>query len=82
MLATRVANKELQSILSHLPKYTGASNIRLLVLIYAPDLKEHPLDTIQNPEDSISSSFSNIGHDQLQTSTEALGKEAYVKCDI
>lgn len=32
------------SILSHLPQNTDFSKIRLFVLIYAPGLKEHPLD--------------------------------------
>ncbi|PQE23462.1 peroxin 22 protein [Rutstroemia sp. NJR-2017a BBW] len=56
------------SILSHLPRKTDFSKIRLFVLIYAPGLKEHPLDsTHSKASGSLSSSFSNIGHDQAHT---------------
>jgi len=58
------------SILSHLPSSIDFSKIRLFVLIYAPGLKEHPLDagTSRIPG-SLSSSFSNIGHEQAQSPT-------------
>lgn len=49
-----------QSILSHLPRNTDFSKIRLFVLIYAPGLKEHPLDVATARPQSLSSSFSNI----------------------
>ncbi|KAG9244358.1 hypothetical protein BJ878DRAFT_506605 [Calycina marina] len=62
------------SILSHLPRNTDFSKIRLFVLIYAPGLKEHPLDIASRPPGSLSSSFSNIGHDQAQTPTEEANK--------
>ncbi|TVY55126.1 hypothetical protein LSUE1_G009375, partial [Lachnellula suecica] len=56
------------SILSHLPRHTDFSKIRLFVLIYAPDLKEHPLDAAASRvPGSLSSSFSNIGHEQAQS---------------
>ncbi|KAG0648969.1 hypothetical protein D0Z07_4772 [Hyphodiscus hymeniophilus] len=63
------------SILSHLPRNTDFSKIRLFVLIYAPDLKEHPLDAAATrPPGSLSSSFSNIGHEQAQTPGEEFEK--------
>ncbi|KAH8599498.1 hypothetical protein B0O99DRAFT_612211 [Bisporella sp. PMI_857] len=62
------------SILSHLPRSTDFSKIRLFVLIYAPGLKEHPLDATSKPPGSLSSSFSNIGHEQAQTPTEEVSK--------
>jgi hypothetical protein len=63
------------SILSHLPRNTDFSKVRLFVLIYAPDLKEHPLDANNSrPPASLSSSFSIIGHDQAQTPGEDIEK--------
>jgi hypothetical protein len=59
-----------QSILTHLPQNTDFSKVRLFVLIYAPGLKEHPLDAGTRPPGSLSSSFSNIGHEQAQEPTE------------
>ncbi|TVY46796.1 hypothetical protein LOCC1_G005233 [Lachnellula occidentalis] len=56
------------SILSYLPHNTDFSKIRLFVLIYAPDLKEHPLDAAApGAPASLSSSFSNIGPEQAQS---------------
>ncbi|KAJ5050708.1 uncharacterized protein L3040_002583 [Drepanopeziza brunnea f. sp. 'multigermtubi'] len=56
------------SVLSHLPRNIDFSKVRLFVLIYAPGLKEHPLDAGgARPPGSLSSSFSNIGHEQAQT---------------
>ncbi|TAQ84107.1 hypothetical protein B7494_g7567 [Chlorociboria aeruginascens] len=55
------------SILSHLPRNTDFTKIRLFVLIYAPSLKEHPLDAPSRPPLSLSSSFSNIGHEHAQS---------------
>lgn len=62
-----------QSILSHIPRRKNASNLKLYILIYAPDLKESALDgaTRNLPPPSLGSSYSNIGHDQAQT----LGEE-------
>ncbi|KUJ21558.1 uncharacterized protein LY89DRAFT_637364 [Mollisia scopiformis] len=62
------------SILSHLPRNTDFSKIRLFVLIYAPGLKEHPLDAVARPPGSLSSSFSNISHPQAQTPGEEAEK--------
>ena len=50
------------------------SDSRVFVLIYAPDLKEHPL--ARNGEDgkpstSMASSFSNIGHEDAQSPSKA-----------
>ncbi|CAL3966628.1 unnamed protein product [Diplocarpon coronariae] len=62
------AHHEHASILSHLPRDINHNKVRLFVLIYAPGLKEHPLDaTAARPPGSLSSSFSNIGHEQAQT---------------
>ncbi|EQB47826.1 hypothetical protein CGLO_13002 [Colletotrichum gloeosporioides Cg-14] len=56
------------SILSHIPRYTDFSSIKLFVLIYAPGLKETAGEPSSNrPPPSLSSSFSNISHHQAQT---------------
>ncbi|OAA41303.1 peroxin 22-like protein [Metarhizium rileyi] len=62
----------LASLLSHIPRHDDFSRIKLYILIYAPDLKESALDgTSSNlTPPSLSSSFSNIGHDQVQTPGE------------
>ncbi len=60
-----------QSILSHIPRQNDFSKIKLFVLIYAPSLKDVSLDASNNlPPTSLSSSFSNIGHDQAQSPKE------------
>ncbi|RYP68155.1 hypothetical protein DL770_008490 [Monosporascus sp. CRB-9-2] len=60
---------ELVSILSHIPRNTDFSKIKLFILIYSPGLKdpasEAPASNLPPP--SLSSSFSNIGHEQAQT---------------
>ncbi|KAI1195318.1 hypothetical protein F5X97DRAFT_248018 [Nemania serpens] len=60
------------SILSHIPKNIDFSKVKLFVLIYAPGIKEVGLEaTASNlPPASLSSSFSNISHNQAQTSGE------------
>ncbi|KAL2258337.1 hypothetical protein VTK26DRAFT_8382 [Humicola hyalothermophila] len=59
------------SILSHIPRQTDFSKIKLYVLIYAPSLKDSALDSGTNlPPPSLSSSFSNIDHAQAQMPTE------------
>ncbi|KAM3552855.1 hypothetical protein ARSEF4850_007186 [Beauveria asiatica] len=60
------------SILSHIPRHNDFSRIKLYVLIYAPDLKDNAFDTATSNlrPPSLSSSFSNIGHDQAQTPGE------------
>ncbi|KAI1337325.1 hypothetical protein F5Y15DRAFT_390935 [Xylariaceae sp. FL0016] len=57
------------SILSHIPRNIDSSKVKLFVLIYSPGLKDPSLEaTASNlPPASLSSSFSNIGHDQVQT---------------
>ncbi|KAL6855421.1 hypothetical protein ACO1O0_006567 [Amphichorda felina] len=73
-LAETDANGYLEhaSVLSHIPRHNDFSKIKLFVLIYAPDLKDSTLDTTTSnlPPPSLSSSFSNIGHDQAQTPGE------------
>lgn len=59
-----------QSILSHIPRNTDFSKIKLFVLIYSPALKDAAVEgpaTANMAPPSLSSSFSNIGHDQAQT---------------
>ncbi|KAI1281738.1 hypothetical protein F5Y07DRAFT_353577 [Xylaria sp. FL0933] len=60
------------SILSHIPKNIDFSKIKLFVLIYAPGIKETSLEaTASNlPPASLSSSFSNISHNQAQAAGE------------
>ncbi|KAI1115445.1 hypothetical protein F5Y14DRAFT_410601 [Nemania sp. NC0429] len=60
------------SILSHIPKNIDFSKVKLFVLIYAPGIKEVGLEaTASNlPPASLSSSFSNISHNQAQTAGE------------
>ncbi|KAL9604101.1 MAG: hypothetical protein Q9219_000689 [cf. Caloplaca sp. 3 TL-2023] len=58
--------QEHASILSHLPTHLD-SDTRVFVLIYAPDLKHHPLSTGQlQPGGSVTSSYSNIGHEEAR----------------
>ncbi|GAO17396.1 hypothetical protein UVI_02024240 [Ustilaginoidea virens] len=64
---------ELASILSHIPRHNDFSKIKLYILIYAPHLKDSALagtSSNQPPPPSLSSSFSNIGHDQAQSPRE------------
>ncbi|KAI1106389.1 hypothetical protein F4804DRAFT_301114 [Jackrogersella minutella] len=60
------------SILSHIPRNTDFSKIKLFVLIYAPGLKDSALETSPSnlPPASLSSSFSNIANEQAQTPGE------------
>ncbi|KAM0330927.1 hypothetical protein ACHAQA_003884 [Verticillium albo-atrum] len=56
------------SVLSHIPRHTDFSKIKLFVLIYAPGLKDTAAESTSNlPPPSLSSSFSNIEHQQAQT---------------
>ncbi|KAJ2895094.1 hypothetical protein MKZ38_006893 [Zalerion maritima] len=49
------------TILSHIPKNIDFNRIRLFVLIYAPGLKDHPLEPSSNlPPPSLDSSYSKI----------------------
>ncbi len=55
-------------MLSHIPRQNDFSKIKFYILIYAPGLKDPSLDAANNlPPASLSSSFSNIGHDQVQS---------------
>lgn len=60
-----------QSILSHLPEHVDNES-RVFVLIYAPDLKQHPLAGSPSGHGpmSIASSYSNIGHEDAQSQGE------------
>jgi len=54
-------------------------SFRIFVLIYAPDLKQHPLATTPpgQASASIASSYSNIGHEDAQSQEEkTLDREA------
>ncbi|KAI9732489.1 MAG: hypothetical protein M1818_007527 [Claussenomyces sp. TS43310] len=63
------------SILSHLPTNIDFYHVRLFVLVYCPGLHEHPFDTsASRPAGSLSSSFSNIGHDQALPPGEEFDK--------
>ncbi|ETS73276.1 hypothetical protein PFICI_14881 [Pestalotiopsis fici W106-1] len=57
------------SILSHIPRNTDFSRIKLFILIYSPGLKDGTIETPASnlPPASLSSSFSNISHNQAQT---------------
>ncbi|KYK56139.1 peroxin 22-like protein [Drechmeria coniospora] len=59
---------EMASILSHIPRHNDFSKTKLYILIYAPDLKDTALDATSSnrPSPSLSSSYSNIGHDGAQ----------------
>ncbi|KAI9753762.1 MAG: hypothetical protein M1835_000965 [Candelina submexicana] len=61
--------QEHASILSHLPEHVNLETTRIFVLIYAPDLKRHPLTAKHSGRsaESMGSSFSNIGYDDAQT---------------
>lgn len=64
--------QEHASILSHLPTQVDADT-RVFVLIYAPDLKQHPLSTGQSqPGGSMTSSYSNIGHEEAHEAEKPL----------
>ncbi|KAL2755303.1 hypothetical protein ACRALDRAFT_1076996 [Sodiomyces alcalophilus JCM 7366] len=59
------------SILSHIPRHNDFSQVKLFVLVYAPGLKDNTLDATSNlPPPSLSSSFSNIEHNQAQAQAE------------
>ena len=67
---TSSTNLRLQSILSHLPHHVDHTETRVFVLIYSPDLKQHPLSSVgpsnRGPGSSMASSFSNIAHEEAQ----------------
>ncbi|KAL8945941.1 MAG: hypothetical protein Q9222_007593 [Ikaeria aurantiellina] len=64
--------QEHASILSHLPAHID-NDTRVFVLIYAPDLKQHPLSSSQaQPSASITSSYSNIGTEEAHEADKPL----------
>ena len=66
----------MKSILSHLPEHIDDDS-KLFVLIYAPDLRQHPLNANgqgARPPASITSSYSNIGHEDLQAPADTAEK--------
>ncbi|KAK8087233.1 peroxin 22-like protein [Apiospora phragmitis] len=68
------------SILSHIPRNTEFAKVKLFVLIYAPGLKENALEATvaSNPRPpSLSSSFSNIGHEQVTTPGEEIKSPSF-----
>ncbi|KAI0133334.1 hypothetical protein F4776DRAFT_625065 [Hypoxylon sp. NC0597] len=60
------------SVLSHIPRNTDFSKIKLFILIYAPGLKDSSLEASASnlPPASLSSSFSNIANEQPHTPGE------------
>ncbi|KAI9878645.1 MAG: hypothetical protein M1830_000316 [Pleopsidium flavum] len=69
-------HQEHASILSHLPEHVDPDKTRLFILIYAPNLKQHPLASSHTgPRTaSITSSFSNIEHEDMHTPGEETEK--------
>ncbi|KAI9842692.1 MAG: hypothetical protein M1837_006977 [Sclerophora amabilis] len=63
-------HQEEASVLSHLPTRINPATTRLFVLIYAPDLKQHP--SSGRPGESVTSSYSNISHDEARSPHEEL----------
>lgn len=70
-----------QSILAHLPEYIDPETTRVFVLIYAPELKAHPLSAATGSKTAVSltqgsttSSFSNISHGDAHTPGEFPGR--------
>ncbi|MCJ1283052.1 hypothetical protein MMC26_002379 [Xylographa opegraphella] len=64
------------SILSHLPDHID-DDCRVFILIYSPDLKKHPLAAHSDPSRlaaSITSSYSNIEHEDLHSPGEEIDK--------
>ncbi|KAL9007952.1 MAG: hypothetical protein Q9173_006875 [Seirophora scorigena] len=70
--------QEHASILSHLPAHID-SDTRVFVLIYAPDLKQHPLSSSQPQlSGSLTSSYSNIGHEDAYDTEKPLASLEHV----
>ncbi|EXJ94916.1 hypothetical protein A1O1_00034 [Capronia coronata CBS 617.96] len=63
------------SILAHLSDYVDIDTTRVFVLIYAPDLKTHPLCPIaaRGTSQSMTSSFSNISQTDAHTPAQTPG---------
>ncbi|RMD40335.1 hypothetical protein DV735_g4792, partial [Chaetothyriales sp. CBS 134920] len=67
------------SILAHLPEHINRDTTRVVVLIYAPGLKVHPLKaaaTRKASSQSIASSFSNISQHDAETPAHTPGEYA------
>ncbi|KAG9779059.1 hypothetical protein KCU88_g4111, partial [Aureobasidium melanogenum] len=64
------------SMLAHLAEYIDPDTTRVFVLIYAPNLKDHPLCPIaaRRASQSITSSFSNISQTDAQTPAHTPGE--------
>ena len=67
---------ENKSILAHLPEHIDPDTTRVFVLIYAPDLKTHPLSPVatRRPSQSMASSFSNISQTDAHTPAATPGE--------
>ena len=65
------ADSHPKSILSHIPRHNDFTQIKLFILIYSPGLKDTSIEATNNlPPASLSSSFSNIEHNQAMTPGE------------
>ena len=75
IFASTVTNKA-KSILAHLPDHIDPDTTRVFVLIYAPDLKTHPLSPVatRRPSQSMASSFSNISQTDAHTPAATPGE--------
>ncbi|RMZ78401.1 hypothetical protein DV738_g3910, partial [Chaetothyriales sp. CBS 135597] len=65
------------SILAHLPEHINPNTTRVVVLIYAPGLKVHPLKvaaTRKPSSQSMASSFSNISQRDAETPAQTPGE--------
>lgn len=76
----RLLTNYYQSILSHIPRNTDFSKIKLFILIHSPGLKDSTIETPASnlPPASLSSSFSNISHNQAQTPGDETKSPLYV----
>jgi len=63
------------SMLAHLPEYIDPDTTRVFVLIYAPELRTHPLSPVatRRPSQSMTSSFSNISQADAHTPAQTPG---------
>ncbi|KAL2871803.1 uncharacterized protein BJX67DRAFT_340662 [Aspergillus lucknowensis] len=59
------------SILSHLPEHINPDDAKIFVLIYAPGLKHAPNQGSSSNPLSVTSSYSNIAHEEATASAEA-----------
>lgn len=82
--ACALTNTANQSILSHIPRNTDFSRVKLFILIYSPGLKDSAIETPASnlPPASLSSSFSNISHNQAQTPGDENKSPLYVTSNM